>query len=156
VLLVLCCILPKRISLALQRSPALWKNYSKKVAAGHFWGFSLLHGLVFSKVILMACNLSSLQSWTIPKSLGIHCFVTSWERTLNVFLHLVIRLAKRAVMERVWDCKILRKRSLEGKHLFTSGYPWPSDTMKSLGFFKPRETHTKAQSSVDYLGCYVG
>jgi len=29
----------------------------------------------------------------------------------------------------------------------TSGYPWPSDTVKSPGFFKPRETHTKAQSN---------
>ncbi len=32
-------------------------------------------------------------------------------------------------------------------YLTTSGYSWPSDTMKSLDFFKPRETHTKAQSS---------
>jgi hypothetical protein len=29
----------------------------------------------------------------------------------------------------------------------TSGYSWPSDTVKFPGFFKPRETHTKAQSS---------
>jgi hypothetical protein len=31
--------------------------------------------------------------------------------------------------------------------IYTSGYPWPSDTVKSLDFFKPRETHTKAQNS---------
>jgi len=29
----------------------------------------------------------------------------------------------------------------------TSGYPWPSDIVKSPGFFKPRERHTKAQSN---------
>jgi hypothetical protein len=29
----------------------------------------------------------------------------------------------------------------------TSGYLWPSDTVKSPGFLKPRETHTKVQSS---------
>jgi len=33
------------------------------------------------------------------------------------------------------------------KSLCTSGYPWPSDTVKSPGFFKPRETHTKAQNN---------
>jgi len=32
----------------------------------------------------------------------------------------------------------------------TSGYPWPLDTMKSPGFFKPRERHTKAQSNFFY------
>jgi hypothetical protein len=31
--------------------------------------------------------------------------------------------------------------------LYTSGYPWPSDTTKSFSFFKPRERHTKAQRS---------
>jgi hypothetical protein len=36
-------------------------------------------------------------------------------------------------------------------YIYTSGYPWPSDTGKSLGFFKPRETHTKAQSSYFYF-----
>jgi len=29
----------------------------------------------------------------------------------------------------------------------TSGYPWPLDTVKSPGFFKPREAHIKAQRS---------
>ncbi len=33
----------------------------------------------------------------------------------------------------------------------TSGYPWPSATVKSPSFFKPRETHTKAQSSYFYF-----
>ncbi len=32
-------------------------------------------------------------------------------------------------------------------YVHTSGYPWPLDTVKSPSFFKPRETHTKAQSS---------
>jgi hypothetical protein len=33
----------------------------------------------------------------------------------------------------------------------TSGYPWPSDTVKSPGFFKLRDTHTKAQRSFFYF-----
>jgi hypothetical protein len=37
----------------------------------------------------------------------------------------------------------------------TSGYPWPLDTVKSPGFFKPRETHTKAQSSYFYFYFYL-
>jgi hypothetical protein len=35
--------------------------------------------------------------------------------------------------------------------LYTSGYPWPSDTMKSFSFFKPRERHTKAQRSFFFI-----
>jgi hypothetical protein len=30
----------------------------------------------------------------------------------------------------------------------TSGYPWPSDILKSPGFFKPRETHGGAQGTM--------
>jgi hypothetical protein len=35
--------------------------------------------------------------------------------------------------------------------MYTSGYPYPSDIVKSSGFFKPRETHTKVQSSLFYF-----
>jgi hypothetical protein len=32
--------------------------------------------------------------------------------------------------------------------IVTNGYPWPSNTVKSLGFFKPRETHGGAQGTM--------
>ncbi len=33
----------------------------------------------------------------------------------------------------------------------TSGYPWPSDILKSLGFFKPRDTHKGAKHFFFYF-----
>jgi hypothetical protein len=38
----------------------------------------------------------------------------------------------------------------------TSGYLWPSDTVKSPGFFKPRERHTKVQSSFFFFFFFFG
>jgi hypothetical protein len=35
--------------------------------------------------------------------------------------------------------------------IISSGYPWPSDTVKSLGFFKPRETQKGAKHLFIYF-----
>jgi len=52
---------------------------------------------------------------------------------------------------RLWGGSQLRlstkSKRIEFWFITTSGYPWPSDTVKSPGFFKPRERHRKAQSS---------
>jgi hypothetical protein len=36
-------------------------------------------------------------------------------------------------------------------YIYTSGYPWPSDTVKSPGFFKPRQTHKGVKQLVLFL-----
>jgi hypothetical protein len=92
--------------------------------------------------------------WTRPDTLSLTLAIPGLRSTLecrnlissNSFAHKLgtrnsaLRLALGPVGLK------LELRQGRSEFIYNSGYPWPSDTVKSPGFFQPRERHRKAQS----------